>query len=599
MSTNIYIWLINNRIKHHIIFNNEEDIIQKEFTCFDDKNIYNYKLKPLHFHNIDNINTNYIYCSVKFINKNGKELNDKNIDSFIEENSNPFEKYLEEYKIYSDNFNNGFNMGFTFKFMNSLDSYYVYDNYFPKQTKKIDYEHPYYIVKIEDTTPINSCYYYCYMRYYLESNHILSESVNKMNNLIDYYLGNNNWYSILFKVFINMFIKKRETNIGLTVNISLPELCLPNIELQKKECEEIKINKKKLNDIYNYTDESIKEENRVQYFFNRYKVNEIDIDCNNNKYYSDSRFNIYCNPFNILYYNLCVINGYNLELLTDNIKSKYDNIFRYKVDKLISQSTCVDIRYLDIYKLVKNKESVKLINNLLVIRYFYKYFDILKIIEEKSDIKENIEDCMKINKFLVEINGILSGDKHLNNIDKINIIAEKILDLLDYDVFKKNELYYIINKIMIISFNKCENNFDLNGFLRLLMNITRNELDNNKYILEILKNLENILNTAEDRFIVPPKLNILFHKLIHYNRSDKLVKINKIYKSINEILSNFKFDKEYEDMVFEYDMKDAIVNDFDSTLKNNVFEDNVIEGNIIENNEIEEPTYYISSWLGL
>jgi hypothetical protein len=209
-----YIWLDGPNLKYYKSFIEEDD----EFIC---PSIYNNNFLTLvqKYKHEDYINTEYyseelIYCEIKkFDNLNKMECTI----------TNDIVNSLK--KIESDS---GFNISFTININNSnknikiplMFSSIIKDYVQITINNKFDY-----IITIEHENPLITCYYYCFIRYYLESNNYIDNyetAKNTINEIYNYRVKNNNSFaSKIIKSFLNSYVNNN-TSIELTTTIKAP-----------------------------------------------------------------------------------------------------------------------------------------------------------------------------------------------------------------------------------------------------------------------------------------------------------------------------------------------------------------------------------------
>jgi hypothetical protein len=576
-----YIWLINNDIQYY-----KSNDVLTDFRRYINNNddIYEIELIPkyTHFNRIEH--SDITFCDIKFISKNGIPINN---DTFIQQ-ENSLTTCINEY----NKLTNKIGFSFTIKCICYRLPYLEIKLTFGNVIKYINWDNNCLCtINIEHENPIITAYYYCIIRFYMEINRSIrkySDINSTLGENVNYYLSNNSWYCILLKKIYNIItFNKIYKN---TLELKITNLLLEN--------ENIIDNKKKLQFVYDEFHPLIKK-TLNDYIFNKYSISSLCINMNNELSYIDNRANIYCNPFNLLYYHLSVINIYTLDTKRNQIKETF-NYLEQAITNLINKNISRD---------------VKILINIVTIKYFMNYFNLNKLINEYTD--DYNYEVISYNKILILFNKLklILYNFDYNIEDKIEKLAYEINESEIYSnkLYDKHKIILLF-EIIIIKLSEYSKS---DKFICYLKEIYKNyNLYKNKKINDIvyvcLLEIESIIN---DTYFMPSK-NIcntikevctIYENIEQFGISDNIDELNNLsnelystYEKLLIDLQNFKIDEEFKQMILEYEIIEGDNDIFiDNSVKNNRTVNNEIsETNIDTEIEKQEKRYYISSWLG-
>ena len=396
----LYIWLMDNQLYYHKTFELQDKIIGK-IVNGNDK--YIIELTPVFTHSKYNANTSISYCDVKFLKKNGSDIQYMDFYMYQERS---LSNCLNEYRKFVNN--SELDLSFTFKINSQFPNYNQILNNFDNVIKYINYDNDNYIIKIQADTPINTCYYYCFVRFYLESISLLRPynlQRYTISEFIKYYFyGSDTIMGSLYKTFIKPLTRNFNKLNTLEANITLPLLNKNNVNISS---EHLKIDNNKLELESTYSDFHSTIVNKLSdYIFNKNNINELYLELDNTVSYTDNRANIYCNPFNLLYYHLCVINVYILDNKKDELSNKF-NTFKYNLISTLDKFN-VDMFTIDEgleenvnEECDENRNNNINLLNLSMVKYCFKYFNMDNILEDCNNSYDcEMEVCSNISSFI-------------------------------------------------------------------------------------------------------------------------------------------------------------------------------------------------------
>lgn len=504
----IYIWVIENNI-----YSKYSNYILDKDLVITHKNI-NLKLKPIFNHKKYIYDSEIIFCLPSLINKNVS--NDYDNFKIIEPWINNLEDFKTNYQLTKQ-------LSVNFKIELILNK----NVNIKKITKLLDYfDDIINISRTENNThiyisyhnPLFLCYYYYFIRHYLEFNNII--------------LDNSNSYISHIKDLF--FTKSNKMNL----HISFTNLN-DNINILENE--------------YNLMDSKI---NTMNIFYKSYinKINLKNINESNisdtNINYLDTRAYLYTNIFSLINYHLNVLYEYYLDIYFN----KYEILINDFLKLMINEKLYDD--NMNIINILNSNDDSK--TKLLKIRFYYYYIQLLnnsiketdnKISLQKSN-KENIitnynkllyiYECYKDN---INILNLLMGE--LNYENNIYLLISEIIILLSslkndnydtilnfcYDYLKYNKYYYISNSKNYIDFKNKIQNIDCKFFYTLFKKI--NKIIN--YNIDDLESKHNFTNKFTKTLEV---LNLDIKTFYYYNH------IKDIYK-YNSYISSFNVDFKY------------------------------------------------------
>jgi hypothetical protein len=575
-----YIWLINKDIQYHKSINGPLKEFKKYINY--NRNKYEIELLPKYTHQEYTSKTDITFCDIKFISKNGKLITECN-DDFIHQDKS-INICINEYKKIQNNIE----IAFTFKILNGIPINNI-ESIFSNVLKEIKYENDYYYIKIAHNNPIISCYYYYFMRFHLEVNGIIKNYLSysgTISELAKYYLTDNNtWYSNLAKVIYTSMGNRLETDY-IEMEIRLPML----------EEGSIIDNKLKLENIYDDLHLIIKE-TLYDYIFNKRFVRPFYIEANREPILIERRANIYSNPFNLLYYHLCIINIYTLDIKSELVKKRYNGLV-FEINKLLLEK---DINLQDSISNINNKLSSEVLINISIIRHFIRFFNIDSILEEYDNCDKEIICCNELlilfNKLQILIN---SGNNFESN------IADISSEIKNSNLFKNKQYYkhkiILMFEQVIIHLSKYNKSKSLVCSLRKIYENYKLSISPslNRVIYLCLEEAERIINEIDDDFMAPPYIFDLIKQVCEIYENidyfdDLQDELYDVYTDLLNKLKDFKFDENFKQLLLQYDIIDALESDSEEVFINNLEEEK--KDDII--NEKENNYYYISSWLGL
>jgi hypothetical protein len=580
-----YIWLINKDIQYHKSINGEMTNFRRHITYANNK--YEIELLPKYTHHNYMVNTDITFCDIKFLSKNGVQFDNK-YDSFTQQSKSLSTCIKECNKLPGS-----MSFAFTFRLYNVINAVNVLLA-FPDVVEDIYFEDNVYIIRISHENPIITAYYYCFMRFHLENMDTLQKYRiirTELSEKVKYYLGeNNSWYSKIIKGVFNFVNKDNSYKNSLELEITLPLLENGNLDDNYNRLKDIY---KEFYPLVNYT--------LFDYIFNKYHINQLDINIFDNCKYIDNRANIYCNPFNLLYYHFSIINIYITDYKRDLIALKYNSLYN-DIKSLISNNPNIIIDNLntDVNTSANNiSNNQDLLSNIALIKYFMKYFDFDDFVDEYSnEMNECSNEIIAYNNVLILFNEmkLVLDDINSNFEDKIGELVELInnSDIYKSELYKKTEIALLYDIIIIrLSTYPTSNNL-----IKFLKKIYKNynlyysdELNNIVYIC--LKEAESIINDIEDVFIPPKNIYDLIKEICdlydfinmnninvdnindNINANEELyMELEHLYSTLLSRLSDFKIDDTYKQMVLEYELLEATeYNDNDINNTNNDIND--------------------------
>lgn len=603
----LYIWLINKQFFFRKTY--EE---QKQFTTsiIYNKDRYDIELTAKYTHDDYISSSSITYCDIKFLKRNGIEIT--HVNGFTHQERS-LSNCIREYNKLVDK---EFKMSFIFK----IKSKYAFDyilNVFDNVVEYVNFDNNRYEIKIQHEDPLITCYYYCFVRFYLETSSMLRQynlQRTTLSESMKYYLSSSSsWFSNLLENVLSPFTYNFNKNNEMDVVIDLPFLGDNKTDIydNKIQLEEI------YDDFHNIVSAKLSD-----YIFNKYSIKPLYLNINDSTSYVDNRVNIYCNPFNVLYYHICVINDYVLHKKKELVQNKYVTT-NYKLINLLNNNGY------DINKFTNNTDitlSTDLLINIATIRYFYNYFNINAILDEhENNYEYELIDCDELIKLFNKINLTLTYDYESFE-TKIKYIATEItgLGIFEYALYEKYKSVYLFEIIIeqLKSYSKSSN------LVIKLLSIYENykKIDNddvNELIYNCLTEASKIIINVEDDYLPPVKLLTYIDELNELYAKDyyTIIEITLLYHKLLEALKEFEFNVEYKEMLLqaniadematETNSDDEIVIDNENTLlqsendNHDTFEhinetniDTSLNNNTLNINTQKTKKYYISSWLG-
>jgi hypothetical protein len=613
----LYIWLINNQLYYYRLFTKNKKGEQITTTINYNNDTYDIELIPKYTHNDYVNNTIITYCDFKFLSKNGKEL--LYMDSFTYQECSLGNCIREFNKMENSN---DIGLSFTFKIKSKYAFYHI-SNSFSNVIKYISFDNNRYIIKVQHEDALITCYYYCFVRYYLESSMMLKQynlQRNSFSEVVKYYFqGSSSLFGRFVETLLNPFMYDYNNN-DLDVEITLKTLGTINEG-------NITDNKNELETTYNEFHNSIIK-HLADYIFNKNSIRPLYIDDNENCSYVDKRTNIYCNPFNVLYYHLCVINTFILDSKSKIIKSMSSETSKKIYNLINSQLNCMNLYdfntqlYYNISagRATNTTENISqdTLINLITINYFYKYFDIEEILNEHDSYEYELVDCNEFIKLFNNINLILSYDYETFD-DKISCIANHISELgvFEYSAYEKFKNYYLTGLIIrkINTFPSC--NILTEYLLSIYSNYGLYNNEDKSIVNNCITECMRIIMDIEIDNITPPQRIIEILKELSNEYDVGLYEaetINKLYTELYEELKKYEYNTEFREIMEIINLADELNNETEFEKINNtnnsenktinnklnsISESNIDE--LIHNRQRQETQrhYYISSWLGI
>lgn len=604
----LYIWLINKQFFFRKTY--EE---QKQFTTsiIYNKDRYEIELTAKYTHENYISSSSITYCDIKFLKRNGFEIT--HVDGFTHQERSLSNCIAEYNKLV----NKELNMSFIFK-IKSKYAFYHLSNVFTDVIKYINFDNNRYEIKIQHENPLITCYYYCFVRFYLETSSMLRQYNLQRKTLtenVKYYLsGSSSWFGSLLETVLSPFTYDFDKNNEMDVVINLPFLGDDEVEIFN--------NKIQLENVYDDFHNTVSTQ-LSDYIFNKYSIKPLYLNINDNTSYVDNRVNIYCNPFNVLYYHLCIVNTYLLDRKKELVENKY-HITYGKLNMLLHDKGV----YLDNFTKCNNNSdniSTDLLINIATIRYFYEYFDVDTILDEHNNNYEyELIDCEELIKLFNKIDLTLSYDYESFE-TKIRYMVKEITDLgiFEYASYEKYKSVYLFEVIIeqLKSYSKSGNL--VAKLLSIYVNYKNLNNDNiNELIYDCLTEASRIIVEVEDDFLPPIKLmeyiDELEQKYIEDNYT--ITEITLLYHKILAVLKAFEFNVEYKEFMLQANIADEIAIETNSddeividnaltqsdSSSSDTFEhinetdiDTALNNNTLNNNVQKNKKYYISSWLGL
>lgn len=617
----LYIWLINNQLYYYRLFTKDTKEERITTTINYDNNTYEIELIPKYTHDNYVNNTAITYCDFKFLTKNGESL--LYMDSFTHQECS-LGNCIREFNRMEHT--TDIALAFTFK-IKSKYAFYHLSNSFSNVIKYISFDNNRYVIKVQHEDALTTCYYYCFVRYYLESSMMLKQynlQRNSFAELVKYYFqGSSSLFGRFVETLLNPFMYDYNINNELDVEIKLKTLETINEG-------NVTDNKIQLESTYDEFHNSIVK-HLSDYIFNKNSIRPLYIDVNDSSSYVDTRTNIYCNPFNVLYYHLCVINTFILDSKSNMIENMRDETSKKIYTLINSQANGMNLYDFNTQLYYNNTTattattstdttdaneniSQDTLINLTTISYFYKHFDIEEILNEHDSYEYELVDCNEFIKLFNKINLTLSYDYETFDA-KITYIANQIseLGIFEYSAYEKFKNEYLTELIIrkINSFPSCNvlteyllaiyNNYGLyddedetivnnciTECMRIIMDVETDDITTPQSILEILKEL----STEYDEGLYDSKtLNTLYTKLYEelkkYEYNTEFCEIMEIINLVDELNNETEIEKTNN------------TNDSDNNTSNSISESNIDE--LLHNRQHQETQrrYYISSWLGI